>query len=140
MKLDGNKQNLGPMWEYSMKKLIWENRHRSLITYTWGTQRQCDMSKDIFDSYRTMFESTIFHKSIGKDYQAWEHGRFPRGPTTWKVMPKSVWNAIVKWRTKQLSSCTKYRLIVLRRIEIRGRIVGRMLSDCPKMLVFGTHW
>ena len=30
-----------------------------------GTQRQCDISKDV-DNYRTMFESRIFRKSIGK--------------------------------------------------------------------------
>ena len=27
-----------------------------------------------------------------------------------------------------------------RRIEIRGRIVKSMLSDCPKMLILGTYW
>ena len=46
--------------KYSTKKSIWENQHLSLIMFTWGcTQRQCEMSKDIVDNYRAMFESRI---------------------------------------------------------------------------------
>ena len=45
---------------YSTKKSIWENQHLSLIMYTWGcTHRQCEISKDIVDNHRTMFESRI---------------------------------------------------------------------------------
>ena len=43
-----------------MKKLIWEYQHLSLIMYNLGcTQRQCQISEDIVDNYRTMFESRI---------------------------------------------------------------------------------
>ena len=53
--------------KYSIKKLIWENQHHSLIMYTWGcTQRQCEISKDIVDSYRTMFESRLSSGATGK--------------------------------------------------------------------------
>ena len=39
---------------------MWENQLLSLIMYTWEcTQRQCEISKDIVDNYRTMFESRI---------------------------------------------------------------------------------
>ena len=45
---------------YSTKKSIWENQHLSWIMYTLGcTQRQCQISKEIVDNYRTMFESRI---------------------------------------------------------------------------------
>ena len=45
---------------YSIKKLIWENRHHSLIMCTWVcTQRQCEISKDIVTNYKDMFESRI---------------------------------------------------------------------------------
>ena len=45
---------------YLTKKLIWENQHLSLIMYIWEcTQRQCEISKDIVDNHRTMFESRI---------------------------------------------------------------------------------
>ena len=73
--------------------------------YLRCTQRQCEVSKDIVDTYRTMFEFRIPQEQR-KDYQAWKHRRFPRGLTTWKVMPKSVWNAFVNWQTKQRNRCT----------------------------------
>ena len=45
---------------YLTKKLIWENQHLSLIMYIWEcTQRQCDISKDIVDKHRILFESRI---------------------------------------------------------------------------------
>ena len=46
--------------KYSTKKSIWENQHLSLIMKNLGcAQRQCEISKDIVDNYRTMFESRI---------------------------------------------------------------------------------
>ena len=46
--------------KYSIKKLIWENQHLSLIMKILGcTQRQCEISKEIVDNYRTLFESRI---------------------------------------------------------------------------------
>ena len=46
---------------YSTKKSIWENQRLFLIMYIWGvcSQRQCEISKDIVDQHRTMFESRI---------------------------------------------------------------------------------
>ena len=45
---------------YSTKKLIWENDHLSSIMCTWAVlKKQCEISKDIVDNYRTMFESRI---------------------------------------------------------------------------------
>ena len=44
----------------STKKSIGENQHLLLILYTWAAlKRQCEISKDIVDNYRTMFESRI---------------------------------------------------------------------------------
>ena len=43
---------------HSTKKLIWQNRHHSLIVYTWGVLKDnVKLRKDIVDNYRTMFES-----------------------------------------------------------------------------------
>ena len=48
------------MEKYSIKKLIWEISTSFLDhVYLGCTQRQCQMSKDIVDNYRTMFESRI---------------------------------------------------------------------------------
>ena len=68
VKLAGKKQNLHPMWKnYSTKKSIWENQHLSWIMYTWAcTQREFEISKDIVDNYRTMFESRISAGGIEK--------------------------------------------------------------------------
>ena len=46
--------------KYSIKKLIWENQHLSLIMHTLDVLKgQCEKSKDIVDNCRTMFESRI---------------------------------------------------------------------------------
>ena len=46
--------------KYSTKKSIWENQHLSLIMYTWAALKDnVKISKDIVDTYRTMFESRI---------------------------------------------------------------------------------
>ena len=53
--------------KYSIKKLIWENQHLSLIMFSWDcTQRQCEISKDIVDNYRTLFESRISAVGVEK--------------------------------------------------------------------------
>ena len=53
--------------KYSTKKLIWENQHLSLDhVYLGCTQRQCEISKDIVDNYRSMFESRISAGSVEK--------------------------------------------------------------------------
>ena len=44
--------------KYSTKKSIWENQHLSWIMFSWAALK-CEISKDIVDNYRTMFESRI---------------------------------------------------------------------------------
>ena len=44
---------------YSIKKSIWENQHLSWIMYTWDALKDNEISNDIVDNYRTMFESGI---------------------------------------------------------------------------------
>ena len=39
------------------------------------------------------------------NYHAWKGRVFLHCHTTWKVMPRSVWNDIADWRTKPLSNC-----------------------------------
>ena len=57
IKLAGKKHNIDPMWKVLNKKSIWENQH--LSWYLGCTQRKCEISKDIVDNYRSMFESRI---------------------------------------------------------------------------------
>ena len=54
------KQNLDPMWKVLNKEVdLGEPTSFLDHVYLGCTQRQCEISKDIVDNYRTMFESRI---------------------------------------------------------------------------------
>ena len=109
--------------KYSTKKLIWENQHLSLIMYIWDVlKNKVDISKDIVDNYRTVFES-----------------RFSAGAT--EKLPCSenlcisLWSCDMEGHAKKLlANRTTHQLYKVstpciddpsfqrRRIEIRGRI------------------
>ena len=60
IKLAGMKQNLDPMWKVLNKEVDLGEPTSFLDHVFLGcTQRQCEISKDIVDNYRTMFESRI---------------------------------------------------------------------------------
>ena len=60
IKLAGKKQNLDPMWKLFNKEVdLGEPTSFLGYVYLGCTQRQCEISKDIVDNYRTMFESRI---------------------------------------------------------------------------------
>ena len=60
IKLAGKKQNLDPMWKLLNKEIdLGEPTSFLDHVYLGCTQRQCEVSKDIVDYYRTMFESRI---------------------------------------------------------------------------------
>ena len=60
IKLAGKKQNLDSMWKVLNKEVALGEPTSFLHHVHLGcTQRQCEMSKDIVDNYRTMFESRI---------------------------------------------------------------------------------
>ena len=61
IKLAGKKQNLDPMWKVLNKEVdLGEPTSFLDHVYLGCTQRQCEISKDVVDSYRTMFESRLF--------------------------------------------------------------------------------
>ena len=58
--LAGKKQNIDPMWKVLNKEVdLGEPTSFLDDVYLGCTQRQCEISKDIVDNYRTMFESRI---------------------------------------------------------------------------------
>ena len=60
IKLAGKKQNLDPMWKVLNKEVDLGEPTSFLDHLFLGcTQRQCEVSKDIVDKYRTMFDSRI---------------------------------------------------------------------------------
>ena len=60
IKLAGQKHNIDPKWKV-LKKEVDVGEPTSFLdhVYLGCTQRQCDISKDIVDNYRAMFESRI---------------------------------------------------------------------------------
>ena len=60
IKLAGKKQNIDPMWKVLNKEVdLGEPTSFFDHVYLGCTQRQCEISKDIVDNYRAMFESRI---------------------------------------------------------------------------------
>ena len=60
IKLAGQKQNIDPMWKVLNKEVDLGEPTSFLDHENLGcAQRQCEISKDIVDNYRTMFESRI---------------------------------------------------------------------------------
>ena len=89
--------------------MIWENQHRSLIMFTCGALKDNAKRAKILLTITEPCSNPEFPQERGENCQARKHRRFPRGPTTWKVMPKSVWNAIVEsWNPWE--NCQTYAL------------------------------
>ena len=109
IKLDGKKQNLDPMWKL-LNKEVDLGEPTSILDhlYLGCTERQCEVSKDIVDNYRTMFESRI---SAGdwKNYHSLKIIVFLHGLMTWLVMQRSVWNDI--FRTGEQNNSTTLQSI-----------------------------
>ena len=60
IKLAGKKQHIDPMWKLLNKEVdLGEPTSFLDHVYLGCTQRQCQISKDIVDNYRTMFESRM---------------------------------------------------------------------------------
>ena len=93
--LAGKKQNIDPTWKVLNKEVdLGEPTSFLDHVYLGCTQRQCETSKDVVDNYRTMFESRI-SAGATENYHARKILVYLRGPTTWRVMPRNVWNDIV---------------------------------------------
>ena len=60
IKLAGKKQNINPMWKLLNKEIdLGEPTSFVDHVYLGFSQRQCEISKDVVDNYRAMFESRI---------------------------------------------------------------------------------
>ena len=113
IKLAGKEQNINPMWKVLNKEVDLGEPTPFLDHENLGcTQTQSEISKDIIDNYRTMFESRISAEQL-KNYHARKICVSLGGPMTWKVMPTNVWNDVVSWQTKRLNNSTKYQLHAL---------------------------
>ena len=60
IKLAGKKQNINPFWKILMKDVDLREPTSFLEHVSLGcTQRECQISKDIVDNFKNMFESRI---------------------------------------------------------------------------------
>ena len=65
--LAGKKRNIDPMWKVLNKDVdLGEATSFLDHVYLGCTQRQCEISKDVVDNYRTMFESRISSGGVEK--------------------------------------------------------------------------
>ena len=95
-KLAGKKQNIDPMWNVLNKEVDLGDPTPFLDHVFLGcTQRQCEISKDIVDKYRAMFESRISAGGTEKNFHTLRIFVFLHGLMIWKVMRRNVWNDIV---------------------------------------------
>ena len=67
IKLAGKKQNIDPMWKVLNKEVdLGEPTSFLDHVYLGCTQRQCEISKDIVENYRTMFKARISEERTEK--------------------------------------------------------------------------
>ena len=95
IKLAGKKQNLDPMWNVLNKEVdLGEPTSFLDHVYLGCTQRQCKISKDIVDNYRTMFESR-FAAGEQRNYHSLKIFVFLHGLMIWWVVQRNMWSDIV---------------------------------------------
>ena len=110
IKLAGKKQNLDPMWKLLNKEVdLGEPTSFLDHVYLGCTQRPCEISKDIVDNHRTMFEFRISAGATEKSPCS-ENQRISSRSYDMEGHARNVWNDIVSWRTKRLNNSTKYQL------------------------------
>ena len=94
IKLAGKKQNIDPIWKVLKEVDLGEPTSFLDHVHLGCNQRQCEISKDIVDNYRAMFESRISAGPTEK-YHARKIFVFLHGLMIWKVMQRNVWSDIV---------------------------------------------
>ena len=95
IKLAGKIQKIDPKWKVLNKEVdLGEPTYFLDHVYLGCTQRQCEISKDIVDNYRAMFESRISAMEQ-KNFHSLKIFVFLHGLMTWKVMRRNVWSDIV---------------------------------------------
>ena len=116
--------------KFHERRWFGRNQHHSSTMFFWvAIKDKCEISKNIVDNYRNMFESRIF-LVLWKNYQK----REPQGsvtptlshhaPMTWKVMQRNVWKDIASWRTKQPNNYTKSRRRALMTTNLKKQFYG----------------
>ena len=143
--LAGKKQNIDPMWKVLNKEVdLGEPTSFLDHVYLGCTQRQCEISKDMEDNNRTMFESSISAGATEKlpcsenlRISSWSYDLEGHA----KKCVERKWE-LANRTTQQLhkvsTPCIDDHHFKEEEIEISGRIVKSMLSNGSEVLILGT--
>ena len=144
IKLAGKKQNLDPMWKVLNKEVdLGEPTSFLDHVYLGCTQRQCEISKDIVDNYRTMFESRISAGGLEKlpfpqniRISSWSYDMERRFE---KVLPKHGWE---KLQTGNVYSLTEKKGYSCLSFWTMSKWLGRnrTLTHCGKYSIKKLIW
>ena len=144
IKVTGKKQNLDPKWKV-LNKEVELGEPTSFLDHIHleCTQGQCQISKDIVDNYRAMFESRISAGGV-------EKLTFPQNLriSSWSYdMAGHAKKCVERYcelanKSNSISIYLMHRSPPLqrRRNKICRRIVKYMLSNCSDMFISGKNW
>ena len=114
--------------------------------FTWDcTQRKCEISKDIVDNYRTMFESRISARGLEKlpfsqnlRISSWSYDMAGHAK---KCVERycELANKTTQQLYKVSTPCIDDHHFKEEENKICWRIVKSMLSNCPEMRMFETY-
>ena len=147
IKLAGKKQNLDPMWKLLNKEVdLGEPTSFLDHVYLVCTQRQCEISKDIVDNYRTMFESRI--SAVGtENFPYSENCRISSWSYDMEGHAKKCMERYCELANKTTQQLYKVSTPCIddhhfKEEEIKS--VGELSQVCSqivlKMLILGTNW
>ena len=147
IKLVGKKQNIKPMWKVLNKEVdLGEPTSFRDHVYLGCIQRQCEISKDIVDNHRTMFESRI---SAGGA----EKLPFPQNLriSSWSYdMAGHAKKCVERYcelankTTQQLhrvsTPCFDDHHFKGEELKFVGELSKACSQNCSEMLILGTYW
>ena len=149
-KLAWKKQNIDPMWAVLMKEVDFGEQHPSLTTFiSVALHKSKKRSKILWTITETCSNPESPQEQQKSYFVQWSLTQtFYHGPMIWKVNAKKcveryceLANKTTQHLCKVTTQChDDHELIQRGRIRICWRIVKSMLSNCPEMPVFCTHW
>ena len=139
IKLAGKKQNTNPMWKVLSKEVDLGEPTFLLDHVNLGcTQRQFEISKDIVDNSRTMFESRISAGGLEKNFHSLKIFVFLHGLMIWSVMQRNVWKRyceLANKTTQQLYKVSTPCIDDLHFKEEEMKSVGELSQVCTQIVL-----
>ena len=153
IKMAGKIENMKPTWKTLMKDVDLGEPTSFLDHVCLScTQRECQISKDIEDNFRSMFESRISAGATEKLSQtkatlkpdaetisswSWDmEGHAKRCVERYCEFANRTTEQLYKVATP----CMNDHQFFLKRKWISWRIIYSLLTNCSEMSVFGSYW